>query len=313
MNQYPKIKHPQQGTVLIVVLFIVALIEIIVVSLTTQHRLAIRHTRNYLSSIEAQNIALSGEDWARTQILAAYINAKNPQPQSDRKPQKPLILNKTPIHNGYIEGIVEDMQGKLNLNNIQDKNTLHNFNHMLKSLFQSVTPTKIDQFTSTLFSEQIQKTTSNQTSNKQPSEYAFVSITELRNIPFMTQKNFESLAPYISALPDMTPLNINSATNYSLLSLGENLDLKTANAIIKVRDQLQGFSSVSNFFSIEPLQAINKETMAPLVTTTSIYYLSNIHVNYHNIDLTLYSLIKIVEKQQNFFSTEIIWRSFGTV
>ncbi|MBS0287056.1 MAG: type II secretion system minor pseudopilin GspK [Proteobacteria bacterium] len=285
-----------KGTILIVALFIITLIEIIIVGLATYHRVSVHHSKNFYDALEATNLCLAGEDWARMRIIKSFKNNENMTQDT---------LSNLTLKNGTINGQVTDAQGQLNINNLINANMQDGFKNFLTNVLGA--NEKTESFVS-IIQNQV-----NDFENHQAADLSLVpfsSITELRTLPGMNQELFLKLSPHISALPEVTALNINSATNYSLLSLSPKITLDTAKAIISIRDNMHGFSSVDTFFALEPLAEI--EASPDAVTVQSQYFISTMTVHYQAIDLTLNSLIK-VNKRDNGIDTMVIWRSFGTL
>jgi general secretion pathway protein K len=77
---------------------------------------------------------------------------------------------------------------------------------------------------------------------------AMVDTSELLLVKHVTVEIFNSLKPYITALPTTTDINVNTISETVFLSLGENL---STDSFIQERDK-EEFSSIQNF--IERLQ-----------------------------------------------------------
>lgn len=282
-----------KGTILIVALFIITLIEIVIIGLATYHRVSVHHSRNFYDSLEAINLCMAGEDWARMRIKQSFKNNENMT--SDK-------LSNFTFKNGTLNGEVYDAQGQFNINNLINDPTQEGFKSFLTNLLGAKEQTQI-------IMNAIQSKVSDFVTN-QPAIVPFCSITELRAIPGMSKDLFAKLSPQISALPEVTALNVNSATKYSLLSLSPKITTDTAAAIINIRENMHGFNSVDTFLAIEPLTEI--DTNSDAITIQSQYFISSMTVHYQAIDLTLNSLIK-VNKKDNGVDTMVIWRSFGTL
>ncbi len=297
MNKHGASLISQKGTILIVALLIVVLVEIVVFSLVINQRIDIRHSRNYFAANQGINIALGAEEWAKSEILAFY---------KQNKPTKSFSLSKTQIQGGYIEGDVTDIQGHFNINNLINNEVVESFNNLLVNLAPNKNGLETDLFS---------KLTSvfapfSMIANPDDMNFPFSSITELRPFDGMSRDLFLQFLPNMFVLPGVTPLNINSATKYSLLSLSPKLTMQAADSIIKIRDSMNGFTTTEAFSALGPLQ--NIETNQNSITIQSEYFLSSITVHYENIDLTLNSLLKVI-KVNNGFKINVEWRSFGTL
>ncbi len=298
MSKQHRVLITQKGTILIVALLIVVLVEIVVFSLVTHQRIDIRHSRNYFASNQGMNVALAGEEWAKSEILALY---------KQNKPTKGFSLKRTQIQGGFIDGEVIDIQGHFNINNLINNEIYENFNNMLVNIIPNKNGVETDMLgtVTSAFGPFTMIT------NPDNLTFPFSSITELRPLKGMTSDLFIECLPNMFVLPDVTPLNINSATKYSLLSLSPKLTLQEADSIIKIRDSLNdGFTTTDAFLALGPLQ--NIETNQNSITIQSQYFLSTISVHYENIDLTLNSLLKVI-KVNDGLKVNVEWRSFGTL
>ncbi|MGD9592953.1 MAG: general secretion pathway protein GspK [Candidatus Berkiella sp.] len=291
------IKKSQLGTILIVALFIVTLIEIVIVGLVSYHRTSIHHSGNYFNSMRATNVLLAGENWSINRILNSIKKNENMSTDS---------LNSTELNGATLEGLVYSAQGKFNINNLinsQDPGAFTSFISVLLNKDESIKEQVFNDIMS-----KVQIYTPLWAANNDILPYA--SATELRFLPGITQNTFEKINDNTIALPEITALNLNNATELSLLTLSSEITLQTARAIIQIRDNLHGFTSVDTFFALEPLSdtSINKD----LVTIQSQYYISTMTVHYQNINLTLNSLLK-VNLNENNPTVGVIWRSFGAI
>ena len=291
----------QKGTVLIVALFIVALLEIVVVGFVMHHKMSIYHSRNYIDLMEAQNILLGAEEQAKQAILASY---------EAQKTLTTYIIPKTAQNGGSVEGVVIDAQATFNINNVIAENneeptnkSLAKFNNLMQTLFHEKNQDEVAALTTFLIQRsQTQKT----------GKAMFInSVTELRSVPGVTQAFYNELSPYISALPVVTALNVNSANDYSLLTIDPKLTLKETNAIIRIRDSFEGgFSSTDSFEAIGPIQALEGDFGR--VTILSDYYIASLTVHYEDVELTMNSLLKI-NTEDEMPTVKVIWRSYGTL
>jgi len=96
------------------VLLIVALATVTAVAMTTRQQFDIRRTANLLNSEQAYLYALGGEEWAK-QILLRDA-AKNKFDHT--KELWALPLPPTFISGGNLQGHIEDLQSRFNLNNL---------------------------------------------------------------------------------------------------------------------------------------------------------------------------------------------------
>ncbi len=80
----------------------------------------------------------------------------------------------------------------------------------------------------------------------------FADIGELKLVRGVDDKVFEKLRPFITILPDVTPINVNTAPLEVLMSLAPAMDRATANMIIEAR-KLRPLRSVAEFRALPML------------------------------------------------------------
>ena len=69
---------------------------------------------------------------------------------------------------------------------------------------------------------------------------------------------YSKIEPYIACLPASAQLNVNTATNFVLAALDNNLTLADADAIIASRGA-DGFSSVQDFIGTSQINRVMQE------------------------------------------------------
>jgi len=107
-----KLSINQQGVALITALLVVALATIAAVAMTTRQQLDIHRTANIINGEQAYIYALGGESWIK-QILLRDNNKTDSIHDLWAMPMPPLA-----IPGGSVQGQVEDLQSRFNLNNL---------------------------------------------------------------------------------------------------------------------------------------------------------------------------------------------------
>lgn len=288
----------QRGTVLIVALFVMALLEITIVGLVLYHRIEIRHATQYLHAQEAMQMALGGEAWAQSQIYQYFKAQKN---------LNRMKLPKKSLNGGYVEVELLDIQGHFNLNNLLDSSKFVGFINMMSSLSPQNT-----QFSDRII-ELVQKNATMSAANNLPNDlfnFPLLTITQIRGLPEMTEALFVSLLPHLFAVPAIAPLNVNTATEYSLMSLDPKLTLDKAKALVHMRNNVESFTSVEAFLALEPMSGIVLDPTN--ICIISEFYLSSVTVHFQGVHLTLYSLLRITKNEDKYIQ-QVYWRSVGTI
>lgn len=98
----------------------------------------------------------------------------------------------------------------------------------------------------------------------------FVSISELKLVDGITPKLYRQLQPYVTALPEVTPINVNAAPPLILAVLLAPLSENEATQLAKRLQNQGGYASVDDFLSAEA--PTKKNAYATLMTTQSEYF-----------------------------------------
>ncbi len=329
-------KKTNQGSVLIVALLMIAFVEVIMLGLMKGHKIEIKYINTMVSNAQNYQLLLGGQAWAKG--IAKQIAHQETN-------QAIYYLPQTKILGRNVKSELVDLQGLININAIEERK-IASFEYVLSvlginasnlkelgflnklsgSLNNTISKTekhikafqkrfKIQNYDSvnsldagSLFRQKFQ-ILSETRNNKQPEH--IVSISEVLELGFPTSA-FIKLMPYITALPESVPLNINTASAVSMLMLDPKLTIEDTQSLIAERDQKGGFASVDEFTKLEQLTDLNID--AENVTVLSQYYLSISTVYDKEIELKLYTLLKsdnTTEKGK--INVSVIWQSLGTV
>jgi len=262
--------HQQAGVAIITVLLMVALTTITVVSMTTRQRLDIRRTANQQSLQQAKALAMAGEKFAVATLMRDKTNiagSKTDSLDDDWAQSLPPV----PVDQSTITGCVYDLQGKFNLNNLitvegkVDADALKRFQRLLKDL--GITVAK-----SAAIVDWMDKNGEVSGSEGAESDYysaldppyrvanqPMASVSELKMVKGFFQQDddqaadYELLLPHITALPEYTKININTATPAVIASIDESLAEK-AEDLSRWEDGLwELYPECENIFDLEQL------------------------------------------------------------
>ncbi len=70
-----------------------------------------------------------------------------------------------------------------------------------------------------------------------PAHQVFQSISELRLIQGIDRNLYQNLTPYLTALPEITPININTASKPLIMSLGNGLTETQFQELLEARGE----------------------------------------------------------------------------
>lgn len=120
-----------------------------------------------------------------------------------------------------------------------------------------------------------------------PANTWLVSVTELRLVAGIDEARYQRLAPYVSTLPEPTPININTAPPEVLQAIG--IPEGVLGAVLDARAD-KPFESVDALFALSSLRELDIERAG--LGVGSGYFGLYSQVRFANTDLSLFSLIR---------------------
>lgn len=323
------------GSALIIALMLVAIAQILLLSIFQMQRIDIRFTTNIKN--HAANIQLldGGLTWARDQIYRIVLSGIN---------KAQYELPETKIHNRITQTTIYDLQARVNINNIDQEN-FESYTIYFKNLLPNFSQDELTTFLEKLYlyndfdrfgltqeelsniqNESLEDLIKEDGSNEElfdqlkllsqaaqdslNNQAPFFSITELLENNILKPAIFKQIYPYLFAVQEATPLNINTANQLSWFSINPTLTLnkvKTIDNLVKTKGP---FTSVGNFLADDTLRNFGLESEK--LTVLSEYYLVESTVTDQDYSLKLFALIKAY-REDNEIIIETIWKSFGTI
>ncbi len=328
----------QSGVAIITVMLMVTLATITVTAMVTQQQLDIYRAGNREIDIQAKKLALGGELFAIQQLHLDRRKAERDSSDSfeDRWFGSTII----PVEGGTISGCIVDMQGRFNLNSlVNDAGQLNvdqrdQFQRLLDAL-------DIDRFKIAAIVDWLDADVNIVNADGAEDDYyslrdppylpanrRFTSIGELKLVKGFNDpndvdnaKDYELLLPHVSALPEVTPVNVNTATSAVIESLAAFVDASRAEDLSQWNDdswkdypecaepvalgstgaaQIQGasrefYEDTTDFVSEININQTNpndpKFDNTDLITVQSNYFEVRIEVEYDEISLLQISLL----------------------
>jgi len=245
--------NKQTGTALVTALLIVALATVIATAMLKQQHIDIRRAENMLQGDQATLYLKAGENWVKQILFKDRLEGK----VDSLNDKWARIGESIDIDKGSIKIVVEDLQGRFNLNNLLDKEGLpseadvRQFRNLLvvleldAELAQPVidwmdADINVSLPTGAEDQEYLALETPYRSANA-----AFVSTSELMLVKGFSSKDFIKLAPHISALPERVDININTAT-IPVLAAALEISLIEAEDIFNNRPE-QGYQDIATF------------------------------------------------------------------
>lgn len=241
----------QAGVALITALLITALVTVAAVSMASRQQLDIRRTGNQMEADQAWQYALGVEAWAR-QALAADDPARDTlnyltDPWAASVP--PLF-----VEGGMVQGKVEDLQGRFNLNNLikvdgtPDEDQKRILQRLLDAAAAKDPKLSLPPFAADVVVDWLDVQASVYRSGAEDGDYlsmtppyraanrAMASPSEMMALAGFSTRAVAALADSVTALP-RSPLNINTAPATVLMALDSNISAQNAQQVVAYRSK----------------------------------------------------------------------------
>ncbi len=247
----------QKGVALITAVLVVALVTVLAVNMISRQQIDIRRTSNILNTETAYMYALGVESWGIGILLRDRENN-----QVDALGEEwAMTIPPIDVDGGQVVGRIEDMQSRFNLNSLLKKSDDGNeelsepdykiFRRLLSAL--DLDPDIADKVV-----DWIDKNSDVDKSGAEDYDYLgaepayrtantkMVSPSELRLISGIDTETYKTLAPFVTTLPERTPININTALAPVIQALGENIEQSDAESFVESRPE-DGYSDTDSF------------------------------------------------------------------
>ncbi|CAN5156912.1 hypothetical protein BH24PSE2_BH24PSE2_17300 [soil metagenome] len=300
----------QRGVAALTAILMVALATVIAVSLVWENHLDRRRTGSLLASDQALMFALGAEAWAADILVADLQNtATDHLGEPWAMPLPPL-----PVEGGELAGVIEDMQGRFNINNLVTLDGSANplgvqqFERLLEALgldlkWAQIAVDWLDRDIDEGFPSGAEDDV--YTGLRVPYRAAnrpLTSVSELMALVEMDRETFELMRPHIAALPIGSRINVNTATAPVLQSLSEAIGSSEATSLIESRGDT-GFPDYLGAFG----SLVDPAVLQTLSETTD-YVRMTARVSIGTSLLTMYSLLQ----RSTAGTVTPLLRSFGT-
>ena len=309
-----KLASRQRGVALITAVLVAALIGTVALSLARDNALDLRRTTLLLWRDQAVHVALGAENWVQTILRDDLADNTTDHLGEIWASELPGLPVESDVVQGELFGVIEDLQGRFNVNNLVDQNgevdepSLEQFQRLLIALeidprFAGIAADWIDANREASFPDGAEDPIyTSFLPAYRAANVPLTSATELASLEGMDRETFDVLLPHIVALPGRTGINVNTATGPVLQSLDENLSASDVEGLISERAE-GGFADVQSTFST----LVAPEVLPLLEESTSFFQLKVI-VQIATVRITYFSTLQRGPQG----SVIPILRSFGT-
>lgn len=307
-------RQAKQGGALLTALFIMTLVAIVATAMSTRlqidiyrTRLMVAHDKLYLASQAMMFWSLNELNDANHQFTQANAQGIVSQyPSNLKQVYKDVVLT----------GGMYDLQAKINLNNLSDKKGFVLFVNLLTQIYPKanskdrmvLAATIQDWLSAYDLARGKDAYTAYYLSQKPPylpSHQLMKSVSEFRLLKDVGPELNEALLPYITVLPEVTPININTAKKEILKSLGDGLNETQVSNLLKAREN--GFKDTQKLNPL--LQKLN--IAAQQVTIESKYFLSKAIASTEEMNLEVYVLYKREKKPKGKITVSVLRESLN--
>ena len=253
----------ERGVALVTALLVVALATVAAVAMATRLHVDLRRAGNLLHGEQAYAYALAAESWAQVILKRDAGDNKVDSLHDDWATSLPPIA----VEGGLVDGEVNDLQGRFNVNNLvtdtgeADQPSLEYYRLLLDrlGLDQALAAALLDWIDSDINAtfpggvedeDYLLADPPYRAANRR-----LVDISELRLVQGYTADVIATLAPHVTAIPQSTKINVNTATPEVLLALHKDLEESAVEDLVEAREQ-QAYESVNDFLAEDALAGL---------------------------------------------------------
>ena len=263
----------QRGIALITILVMVALATILAATIAKHQRNTAESTAYLMRQNQALLYAKSAEAFFAELLVDDAQNAADVDHLQETW-AKPMPA--FPVEDGFVSGRLEDQSGKFNLNGLLKSDGT--VNEAAKLWFEKLLervglPAQLseavidwqdenDEVSGSMGAESTYYQSLAQ--GYLPANRPFYNIEQLKLVRGFEGRNYQLIAPYVSALSsNALKVNINTAPALVLASIDTKLDISAIQNMQKQQQaSLKHFSNVSELWEIDPFNQIEEEQRA---------------------------------------------------
>ena len=312
-----KTRKVQSGVALLTALLVVALATVAAASMATRQQLDMRRTGNMLHGEQAWAYVLGAESWARVVLARDSKDSQVDNLSEDWAIQVPASL----VEGGSVVGRVIDLQGRFNVNSlvvngVVDPAAMDRYKRLLRTLGldESLAETLADWLDTDINSLPLGAEDETYLLLIPPYRAAnrlMADVSELRLVKGYDKKAMSVLlggvsgSPLVTALPQPTVINVNTASAEVLTTLANGLTVSDGQTIIEARGDT-GFEKIQELSQLQVLAGKQLDTKSLAVQSQWFLLVSEANVGQGRVKLA--SLIqraklttRVIRRQREFF------------
>ena len=287
-----------KGSALLTTLLVMSFAAVTMMALVNIQQILTYRTEQTIRSQENFQYVMGVEDWAVGQLYH-YVSLDD---QKRSEMPFPIRLANTPLPYGAIEGVIVDAEGGFNINSLGFKPDIEGLTKGILAIYPAMKPEQASVLIESLISH-------NAPENATPTSH-FFTPTELRASNVVTPQEFERMNQWMVALPEKTPLSVNTASSEALIiASAGNIDRASADAFIAARDKFGWISDLTALTNMPEYKAIETSNLELGLTPRYFWILTTIKGE--DLHDNFYTLLK-VEATNGKMDVKILWRSYGT-
>ncbi len=278
----------QRGIALLTAILVLTLAVIAATSIAANHHLSIRRTENVVFGSQVWSYLHGGEAWAKVVLARDLDDDENSYDHNSEAWATELPA--LPLPGGYISGKIEDEQGKININNLISTGEVDILTRTrLETLFTlrqhdpSIVQAVID-----WMDPNVEAIPPNGAEDDYYTglEYPYLTanqtmqhISELRLVKGISQEIYDDISPFLTALPENTAVNVNTAKADVIAAVIPDLGIANAESMVEERDDT-AFENIQEFATHPFLQGLTVNLQG--LSTESSYFSLNSEVRIGN-------------------------------
>ncbi|UTO18080.1 type II secretion system minor pseudopilin GspK [Acinetobacter sp. Z1] len=314
-----KIKSSQAGVALLTILVMVALATILAATIAKRQTNTAENTGYLMRQNQSLLYAKSAEAFFSELLNQDSDNGNSVDHLQENwaKPMPPF-----PVEDGSVSGRLIDESGKFNLNNLVkvdgnqvDDSARRWFEKLLQriGLPAELSQAVIDWQDSNDETMGAMGAESNYYQGLDPAYLTpntkFHSVEELKLVRGFEGKNFDLIRPYVTALPEQTKVNMNTAPALLLASIDLKVDVKAVEQELKTKQtNLTYFNNIDDLWKLNAFSGIeeqSKNDAAMFLDSKSNFFVAQIEVVLSDRKRQFTSLMMRKDKQVTVYSRSL--------